>query len=132
MPRPYFASRSGLKVTWLAMTSMRLASSAVKMPSNVVSTNFRRQPAFLATALMTSMSKPVSLLVLASWNENGGIDALGADAHDGTVVGLGQVRRGRGGAAARQHDQPHERQDEQPHGMAHCVSSVVDHRGFPR
>ncbi len=72
VPRPYLASRSGLKVTWLAMTSMRLASSAAKIASNCVSTNSSLQPAFLATALMTSMSKPVSLLDLASWNENGG------------------------------------------------------------
>ena len=52
----YCASRSGLIVTWLAITSIRLASSAGKIASNGDCTNLSSQPAFLATASITSTS----------------------------------------------------------------------------
>ncbi len=43
-------------VIWLAITSIRLESSAAKIASNCDCTNFSCQPAFFATALITSMS----------------------------------------------------------------------------
>jgi hypothetical protein len=48
-----------------------LASSPAKIASHLVSENSGFTPSFSATAVITSMSKPVSWLVVGSWNVNG-------------------------------------------------------------
>jgi hypothetical protein len=52
----YFFSRSGVIVTWLAMTSYRSASSPAKIASNCVSLNSTSMPSSAPTAWATSTS----------------------------------------------------------------------------